>query len=289
MADGAAPFIARARAAWQGPPARRVRLLPQQLLASELAKVATTAPGSLLLGIDESRLAPVALNSARDAHLIVLGDRECGKTNLLRYIVRQITAHNLDDPSLSVERAPRQSRIILVDFNRTLLDVADGPMIFKYVTSAAELTDLVKELRGVLAQRIPGREVTAAQLREQSWWRGKAIYLMIDDYDLVAGGGQSAATQLSDLLAQGAQIGFHVVVARRAKGASRAMHDSLLGQMRNMETPTLLMSGDKDEGVLVGSLRPGPLPPGRGHLVTRDATRLVQTALTEVEAALSEP
>jgi DNA segregation ATPase FtsK/SpoIIIE, S-DNA-T family len=39
------------------------------------------------------------------------------------------------------------------------------------------------------------------------------------------------------------------------------------------------MSGDRDEGVLMGNVRPGPLPPGRGRLVTRrDGVRLVQLA-----------
>jgi DNA segregation ATPase FtsK/SpoIIIE, S-DNA-T family len=30
-----------------------------------------------------------------------------------------------------------------------------------------------------------------------------------------------------------------------------------------------MMSGRSDEGALLGSVRPGPLPPGRGVLVTR--------------------
>ncbi|GAB3967555.1 hypothetical protein GCM10027615_17250 [Plantactinospora veratri] len=39
------------------------------------------------------------------------------------------------------------------------------------------------------------------------------------------------------------------------------------------------MSGSKDEGALIGSVRPGPMPPGRGRLVTRkEGIRLVQLA-----------
>jgi S-DNA-T family DNA segregation ATPase FtsK/SpoIIIE len=39
------------------------------------------------------------------------------------------------------------------------------------------------------------------------------------------------------------------------------------------------MSGDRDEGPLLGNVRPSALPPGRGWLVTRKGgARLVQVA-----------
>ena len=282
VSDGTAALVARSRAAWQGPPVRRVRLLPQMLTAAELIEQSPPdKPESVLIGLNESKLAPVRLDFTRDPHLIVFGDTECGKTNLLRHIARQITAENEQNPELSNLKTPRQSRIIIVDFKRALLEIADGPMVFKYVTSATDLTDTVKELRGVLTQRLPGRDVTPAQLRERSWWKGKALYLLIDDYDLVGGGG-SPLGPLSDLLSQGGDIGFHVVLARRASGAGRAIHESVITQMRNIETPVLLMSGPADEGPIVGKLRPGPLPAGRGHLVRRDGTQTIQTAWSDI-------
>jgi S-DNA-T family DNA segregation ATPase FtsK/SpoIIIE len=39
------------------------------------------------------------------------------------------------------------------------------------------------------------------------------------------------------------------------------------------------MSGNPDEGALAGSVRPAPMPAGRGWLITRkDGVRLVQLA-----------
>jgi S-DNA-T family DNA segregation ATPase FtsK/SpoIIIE len=50
-------------------------------------------------------------------------------------------------------------------------------------------------------------------------------------------------------------------------------------RMRELETPGLLMSGNKEEGALFGNLRPSPQPPGRGTLVRRrDGQQLIQTA-----------
>jgi S-DNA-T family DNA segregation ATPase FtsK/SpoIIIE len=67
----------------------------------------------------------------------------------------------------------------------------------------------------------------------------------------------------------------------RAAAAARAAPCSnpVLGRLRELAVPTLLMSGSPDEGVLVASLRPSPQPPGRGTLVDRrHGARRVQLA-----------
>ncbi len=39
--------------------------------------------------------------------------------------------------------------------------------------------------------------------------------------------------------------------------------------MRELASPGLLMSGERDEGVLLGGVKASRQPPGRGTLVTR--------------------
>ena len=75
-------------------------------------------------------------------------------------------------------------------------------------------------------------------------------------------------------------IGLHLVVARRCGGSSRAMYsDPVLQRLRELDSPGLLMSGNREEGPLMGGVRPGAQPPGRGTLIRRgDGTNLVQTA-----------
>ena len=49
--------------------------------------------------------------------------------------------------------------------------------------------------------------------------------------------------------------------------------------LRETGSPGLVMSGDRDEGPLLGNVRPQPLPPGRGWLVNRrNESRPVQLA-----------
>jgi S-DNA-T family DNA segregation ATPase FtsK/SpoIIIE len=58
------------------------------------------------------------------------------------------------------------------------------------------------------------------------------------------------------------------------------MYDPVLTRLRDLQTPALLMSGSRDEGVIAGNVRMGPQPPGRGVLVRRrDGAHLIQTAL----------
>jgi S-DNA-T family DNA segregation ATPase FtsK/SpoIIIE len=59
------------------------------------------------------------------------------------------------------------------------------------------------------------------------------------------------------------------------------MFEPLLTALRDSGAMGLIMSGSPEEGTLLGPVRPTPLPPGRGTLVTRSrADQLVQVAWT---------
>jgi S-DNA-T family DNA segregation ATPase FtsK/SpoIIIE len=143
---------------------------------------------------------------------------------------------------------------------------------------SAHLPALLERLRG----RLPGDEVTQRQLRDRSWWSGPEIYVIVDDYDLVAGSAGNPLTALIDYLPHARDIGLHVVVARRSGGAARAMFDPLLAQLRDLGSMGLLMSVQPEDGVLLGSVRPMVRPPGRAVLLARTADeQIVQVGWTE--------
>jgi S-DNA-T family DNA segregation ATPase FtsK/SpoIIIE len=82
---------------------------------------------------------------------------------------------------------------------------------------------------------------------------------------------------LLEFMAQGRDIGLNVVVTRRAGGASRAMFDPVISRISELASPGMLMSGPRDEGALLGNIKPQTLPAGRGWLVTRrEGAQLVQ-------------
>jgi S-DNA-T family DNA segregation ATPase FtsK/SpoIIIE len=106
--------------------------------------------------------------------------------------------------------------------------------------------------------------------------------VLIDDWDLVAAAPANPVNVLIDLLPQARDVGLHVVITRRSGGAARAMYEPVLGRLRELGTPGLVMSGSPDEGPLVGHVRPRKLPPGRAiYEHRRDGTRMIQLAYQE--------
>jgi S-DNA-T family DNA segregation ATPase FtsK/SpoIIIE len=224
----------------------------------------------LPVGIAEADLRPVLLDFAAEPHFVVFGDAECGKSTFLRALATSITRRF----------SPEQARVILVDYRRSLLGAIDElPHLIGFGTSAGHATDLLDSAAGYLHRRLPGPEVTPAQLRDRSWWTGPELFVLVDDYDLVSGGPTNPLAALTEFLPQARDVGLHLVLARRAGGAARAQFEPVVQRLRELATAGLVMTGSPEEGPLVGSVRPGPLPPGRGRLVTRrEGVRLVQLA-----------
>jgi S-DNA-T family DNA segregation ATPase FtsK/SpoIIIE len=141
------------------------------------------------------------------------------------------------------------------------------------------LAEAMPSIREAIAARLPGPDVTADQLRNRSWWRGPELFIIIDDYDLVAQPGNNPVTELLDLLPQARDVGLHLILTRRVGGLGRAMFEPVIQRLRELDMPGFLMSGNREEGPIFGDLRPSVQPPGRGTLVRRsDGRQLMQTA-----------
>jgi DNA segregation ATPase FtsK/SpoIIIE, S-DNA-T family len=173
-----------------------------------------------------------------------------------------------------------QAKIIFIDYRRSLLDFAELPHQIGYATSSVTASSVLNEARIALLKRLPSADLAPSQLRTKSW-SGPELFVIVDNYELVATSA-NPLLPLSELLPQAQDIGLHVVLARASGGAGRAMFEPVIQRMREMGSPGLVMSGSKDEGPLLGGLRPTALPVGRGYLIERRAgTRLVQTARHE--------
>jgi S-DNA-T family DNA segregation ATPase FtsK/SpoIIIE len=227
--------------------------------------------GTILLGLESPDLQPLTIDFGRRSHLIVLGDNECGKTATLRTVCREIVRTS----------TPAQARLFIADFRRGLLGVVDSGHLGGYAVSAPTFAASVSDVAEVLQRRMPPAQASIEQLRNRSWWSGPEVYVVVDDYDLVATTSGSPLAPLVEYLPFAVDVGLHVIVARRSAGVTRAMFDPLLSGLRDAGAMGLIMSGSPDEGAVIGSVRPTPLPPGRGTLVTRSrADQLVQVAWT---------
>jgi S-DNA-T family DNA segregation ATPase FtsK/SpoIIIE len=269
LADGVAKTVSAIADAWQGPTAPKVRMLPLMVGFRELPSAAER-PGQVVpIGVDETRLEPVYLDFNADPHFLMFGEGESGKTSVLRTLIQGI----------SEAYTPAQARILAVDYRRALLGAVPESHRLAYCAAAPAVQSVVAEVRPFLEKRQPGPDVTQEQLRTRSWWKGPEVFVIVDDYDLVATQGNNPLAPLGEFLPMARDLGLHLIISRASGGASRALFEPLIQRLRESRQPGLMLSGERDEGQLIGQVRPSQLPPGRGTLVSRKhGTMLIQTA-----------
>ncbi len=271
---GVLDLVERSRKAWTAEAGPKLRLLPERVELDHVLDLAARREEqglarSVYLAIDERDLAPVSLDVDSEPHLLAFGDSRSGKSSLLRGYLREVVR----------TRTAKEAQVVVVDYRRSLLGELPEEHQLHYLTSAAQAEPAIAELAAYLKDRLPGPDVTPEQLRDRSWWSGAEVFVVVDDYDLVATQAGSPLLPLVPLLAQARDVGLHVVVARRSGGAARALYEPVIQSLRDLAMPGLLLSGSPDEGPLVGTTKPRPAGPGRGQLVTRDrGVEVVQTA-----------
>ncbi|MFB9831714.1 type VII secretion protein EccCa [Actinoallomurus acaciae] len=278
--------VAEIAACWPGERAPRLRILPKEVTLADLRAAARATgsvaepereggPAEVPIGLNETDLSPVGLDlSGDEPHFLVFGDPGSGKTSFLRAWMR----------GLAERRSAYESRFIVMDYRRGLLGVVPDPYVGAHAGDAAYASAYVEQVIGKLQERLPPPGISSRDLRERNWWTGPDLYLVVDDYDLVAGtASRGPLAPLAEYLTQARELGFHLVLARRVGGSARAlMSDPVLSRLTELGSPGLVLSGEPREGVLIGDQRAARRPPGRGALVRRGApVRLIQTVLDE--------
>jgi S-DNA-T family DNA segregation ATPase FtsK/SpoIIIE len=272
LADGVLDLVDAVRDCWSGSAVREVRMLPALLPAEQLPPAEVTAPGSgirVSIGVDERALAPVQHDFGAVPHLTVLGDDASGKSNLLRLVARSVTECF----------TPDKARVMVVDYRRSLMDVVPPEHLLGYAMAPDAARALAVDAAAGLATRMPGPDIAPEQLRNRDWWTGPELFVLVDDYDLVAGHDNPLAPLLP-YLPQAADVGLHVVLTRAAAGVMRLSMDPFLRRLHEISTPDLALSCPPGEGPLLGGVKPRHLPVGRAILCTRRGSRMIQTALS---------
>jgi S-DNA-T family DNA segregation ATPase FtsK/SpoIIIE len=275
LADAQEDAIAKLAAAWSGarqaPP---IRMLPERVTVAQLELPPETDPlPGVPIGLNESDLAPVHLDlTGDDPHFLVFGDSGSGKSAFLRTWITGLVERN----------SPWDVRLIVIDYRKSLLGLVPREHLGAYAGDPVKARDFCVQLAAKLTERLAPADVTPEQLRDRSWWNGPEFYLVVDDYDMVAGR-QSPLAPLAEFVPQAREIGLHVVLARRVAGFSRSVvSEPLFTQLKELGADGLILSGDPREGVILGDQRAAQRSPGRGLLVRRKHPEaVVQIAVTE--------
>jgi S-DNA-T family DNA segregation ATPase FtsK/SpoIIIE len=263
--EGLAAAVARR---WKGsPPAPPVPQLPAEVLPEDLPDVAADGEPGVAIGVDEFGLEPARVDLfGGEPHFVVYGDAESGKSNFLRAWMER----------LADRYPPDRVRIAVVDYRRTLLEAVPQSHLDGYAVTPEQTADLAERVARTVSARLPSPDLSPEELRTRRWWSGPELVLFVDDYDLVPTTAGNPLAPLVDLLPQGRDVGFHVVVARRVGGSARSQFEPFLQRLRELGSQGMVMSGDPQEGPLIGDRKAEPLPAGRGYLVRRRHTSLVQ-------------
>ncbi|ESU48024.1 type VII secretion protein EccC [Streptomyces filamentosus] len=256
------------RATWNGEVAQPVRVLPQVLEPHSLPGPAAE-PTRVPIGLDQSALAPVLLDLfSHDQHLLVLGDSECGKTNLLRTV-----AHGL------VDRYGEDDLVFAVmDPRRSLRGVVPEEFNGGYAYNSKLCAGLSAAITTELEKRLPDENARLEDLEPGNWGKGPRIVVLVDDYDVLTTAGQSPLSPFLPYIPSAVDIGLHFVLTRRVAGASRGMYEPLVQGLRESGASALLMAGDRSEGQLFPGVYASQQAPGRGVFIRRgQPNRLIQT------------
>ncbi|MEV0032751.1 type VII secretion protein EccCa [Nocardia sp. NPDC050793] len=275
-AEGLAAACAQVRERYAGRRAPEVKLLPSQISLSDI-RIAYPLPHTIAerlvvpFGVRESDLGPAAIDFGVSTHFLVLGSSGCGKSAVLAALLESIrTQFNAD-----------QARVLLIDYRRRHIESVPAEMLIGHLTNERDVQEALPALVAKIRTRRPPDTVTSRQLAERSWWSGPEVFVLIDDYHMVAQRGMlNPLDPIKELLVDGRDTGLHVVAARNIAQADTALYDNVLGQMKNLNSAGLIMDGSKLDGMLIGDVRPTKQPPGRGIFVEPMNSRkdLVQVA-----------
>ncbi|MFE4654273.1 type VII secretion protein EccCa [Streptomyces sp. NPDC056707] len=272
LAGGVAALVSAVADGWgdrQSAPA--VRMLPARLPAPSLPAATGTR---LPLGLEENELETIWHDFMESPHLVAFGDTESGKTNLLRLMAKSIT-----------ERfTPNEARILVVDYRRDLVDAVPEEYRLGHAVSIDVLRELLSGVARAITERVPGADIPPSRMRLCDWWSGPRLFLLVDDYEMVASGPfDTPFDPLLPHLALGYEVGLHFVVARASSGSLRAISDPLVRRIMDVNSTALLMSCPPAEGAFL-SVKPRLLPPGRAFHIARRKVKLIQTALVDSDA-----
>ncbi len=136
--------------------------------------------------------------------------------------------------------------------------------------------------RSICKKRLPPPDLTTAQLRARSWWKGPDVVLLVDDWHMIvaASGVVPPMAPLFPLLPAAADIGLHIIVTCQMSQAHRATMDKFVGAAYGAGSPTLFLSGEKQE-FPSSEIKLKRRPPGQAFLVSPDGKEVIQAAYVD--------
>src|SRR5690625_6653762 len=147
-------------------------MLPEQLSVSDLLSPevdsSTRSEGRNLWAVVGRDVDIQAWDTRRN--FVVSVTSGVGKPSVLATLLQGIAA-----------KSPEEARIVLIDERRSHLGTIDESMLAAYSATSAATEKALRDCATTLKARLPGPEITPAQLAARSWWSGPDSYVVICD------------------------------------------------------------------------------------------------------------
>ena len=248
----------------------RLSRLPERVPLNEViagfADMAQAAdPLNIPFAIGESALQPVALPTRTVPNILVVGRQLCGKTTTLAAFGRAITDRF----------TPEQAQITIIDPKTTLIGQIRGAHVRAYAYTADDIDTVIRELAGLLQDRLPPSGLTQEELLNLKPWDGPHHFLLIDDEHELRPHNQAvraaATAPLWGLIERSRDIGLHVIASRLpGNWAAQVVMNPFVQKLTGSRSPTLFMDNDPASVKVFGRTSAQQLAPGRGLLVTTE-------------------
>lgn len=258
LGDALTALAQQTAAAWNGPSASPIRLLPEDLDPATLPDE-FDEPDHVPIGLRQDTMEAALLDLAgTDQHVLVLGDAGSGKTTFLRQIMS----------GLIDRHTPEELVIALMEPRGALASTIPDAYLGGHANNATK----AKQLAAALALELDKRQNDGAPVDLR-------IVVLIDDYDILASGGSNPLDPLLPYLPSARDLGLNVVLTRPVAGSARALYENAIQILKDTGGTGIVLSGERSEGPLWPGVHASAAVPGRAKLVRRgQPPRLIQIA-----------
>lgn len=276
-ADDVKATVAAVASAWakKGETGRKLQTLPVEVSYSDIDSL----PGrddkrSLRVGIGElqdGRIGLVELDLEKSPHLYIPGATQCGRTSTLLTLGHSIIR----------TFGPDEARLVVFESAYGLLHGLPDERISVYGNGFNDVFTLSQGLAQWLEKnRRPPSGLTGKEVATWSY-DGPPMFILIDDLHILnqAGHGPagSAVAPLVDTVAKAKSMNVHIFATVTSDRWHTQSGLKIISEMATAGSGVLIMDSGKD--LKIDEVKGVARPAGRGELLVRKKTQLVQVAL----------
>jgi S-DNA-T family DNA segregation ATPase FtsK/SpoIIIE len=221
----------------------------------------------------------------REPHLLIAGEAKSGKSEMVGTFCDSVTRRfaTQDD-----------AVIVLIDPLRRHLGRVDEKNLFAHIYREDDIVPVMDRLFTELnlAERDLPEGIDKFTRELRSWWQGPEVFIVVDDYHLIADPRGAREPVLYKMLPWVAEEplarGFHVVLARSTADMwVSESKDPVFKRLMQDRAPIVMLSGDKTDPQIAGVRFERFGIPGRGRYIETTLSRKnrIQAAWSGIQEA----